>query len=186
VYANAQRIAARSRQTERLRRASFFYRSSSKYRGSASAEPSTFRAFSFPPFRTLSKTNTRSCTSGTAARCHLKLPRQREPQMTTQDPLPRGALPTTSNGHCWCRVLPVRSFVVRCVPGAIRALKRPCHCLAASSPTLLFRGVRLLLKRLSQSPAFESPSYQPGTAEPPAAAVDLPGLVMTLLRWSRR
>jgi hypothetical protein len=72
------------------------------------------------------------------------------------------------------------------VPGAIRAQKRPRHCLAASSPSLLFRGAQLLLKRLSQSSAFETPDYHSGTAEPPAAAADLPGLVMTSLCWSRR
>ena len=55
VPTNVQRVAARSRKPRRLRRASFFYRSSSKYRGSASAEPSTFRAFSFPPFEHFQK-----------------------------------------------------------------------------------------------------------------------------------
>ena len=74
-----------------------------------------------------------------------------------------------------------RSYVpgaIRAAPGRSRARKRARHCLAASSPANLFRGPQLLLKRLSQSPAFQTPGYQPGTAEPPAAAVDLPGLVM--------
>src|SRR5215469_11246084 len=49
----------------------------------------------------------------------------------------------------------------------------PCSALAK----ILFRETRLLLKRLSQSPVFEAPRYQRGTAEPPAATEDLPGLV---------
>jgi len=49
------------------------------------------------------------------------------------------------------------------------------HARPHSSPK---RGARLLLERLSQSSAFEAPRYQRGTAEPPAAAENLPGLVM--------
>jgi hypothetical protein len=59
-----------------------------------------FSRFSFSSFQTFSKNQHTSCTSGTAARCHLKLSRQREPQMTMHTPVPRGALPLTSNGHC--------------------------------------------------------------------------------------
>src|SRR5438270_528941 len=66
-----------------------------------------------------------------------------------------------------------------------RNSKRPCHCLAASSPAALFQEQRLLVERLSQSSAFETPCYQQGTAEPPAAAEHLPGLVMASLGWSR-
>ena len=40
-----------------------------------------------------------SCTSGSAARCHLRPSLPREPQITTQTPFPGGALPKTSNGH---------------------------------------------------------------------------------------
>ena len=78
-------------------------------------------------------------------------------------------------------VFPVRSFVVPIVRGATRAQERARHCLAARSPAVPFREQQLLLERLSQSSAFETPRYQRGTARPLAAAVDLPGLVMTAL-----
>ena len=62
-HAQASGLRRQLAQTERLRRTSFFYRSSSKYRGSASAEPSTFRAFQFPPFLPFQNQHA-SCTSG--------------------------------------------------------------------------------------------------------------------------
>lgn len=49
-------------------------------------------------------------------------------------------------------------------PDGDRTSKRPCHCLAASSPASPFREAQLLLERLSQSAAFRTPGYQPGTA----------------------
>src|SRR5215470_7526629 len=47
-----------------------------------------FELFLNPPFDPCSKTNTQAARAATAARCHLKLPLPREPQMTTQIPFP--------------------------------------------------------------------------------------------------
>jgi hypothetical protein len=71
------------------------------------------------------------------------------------------------------------SSVTRPVPPG--RWNEPATTLQHARPRTPFRGPRLLLKRLSQSSAFETPGYLPGTAEPPAAAEHLPGLVMTLL-----
>src|SRR5437879_10817122 len=62
------------------------------------------------------------------------------------------------------------------MPNTETTLPLPCSKFAHES---LCKDPQLLLERLSQSSAFESPRYQRGTAEPPAAAEDLPGLVMT-------
>ena len=81
-----------------------------------------------------------------------------------------------------------RSFVPRCHPerptgpqgaDAETSPPLPCSALAREDFSNKEKSSQLLLERLSQSTAFESPRYQSvGTAEPPAAAANLPGLVM--------
>ena len=74
-----------ARANRRLRRASFFYRSSPKYRGSAPRNlPLCCKLFFL--LSNIQKKPTLSCTSGFAARCHLRPSLPRGPQITTHTP----------------------------------------------------------------------------------------------------
>ena len=147
-----------------------------------------FELFSFTPFKKLSKNQHASCTSGQAARCHLRPSRQRESQMTTRSPsqgnITDSPVMDIVDGGFYPSVLS-SFFSARCHPDSARLEAEHRNDLATAlqqvRPRISFEDPQLLLERLSQSSAFESPRYQRGTAEPPAAARDLPGLVMTAL-----
>jgi len=113
-------------QNLRLRRASFFFRGSSKYGGFAAAKPRLLCPFSdtrspfYPRIERIRSSPLEKLSPKSFSNDHIDSPpgeHYLRPVMNTAD----------------VRFLPVRSFVVPIVPGATQTRERACHCLAARS-----------------------------------------------------